>query len=266
MNKNQFNKIYRYLGQDKYAYIVVKRSNCVELTENKKLLIQEIEKLEQNHDFLRININLRSSGYFSFQQVVDTKKSNAYLIRLDILQTIAKNIGLNIDRLFYEKDVLIKQIQDVHLQEKRKTETLKKRSENKEWKEIKFANNRTSKSLVKWANNNKKKLEESSTKYEKKLYSALYKPLKGRVKKQQPFIINKHLYYADIYIPSLKLVIEVDGGYHNTEEQKEKDKQRDEDFKSIGYTTLRYTNEQIDSKKGKQEIVKTILDYKLKKH
>lgn len=265
MNKNQFNKIYKYLGKDKYAYIVVKRSNCVELTENKKLLIQEIEKLEQNHDFLRININLRSSGYFSFQQVVDTKKSNAYLIRLDILQTIAKNIGLNIDRLFYEKDVLIKQIQDVRLQEKRKTETLKKRSENKEWKEIKFANNRTSKSLVKWANNNKKKLEESSTKYEKKLYSALYKPLKGRVKKQQPFIINKHLYYADISIPSLKLIIEVDGGYHNTEEQKTKDKQRDEDFKSIGYTTLRYTNEQIDSKKGKQEIVKTILDYKLKK-
>lgn len=266
MNKIQFNKIYSYLCQDKYAYIVVKRSNCVELTENKKLLIQEIEKMEQNKDFLRVNINLRKSGYFSFQQVVDARKSNSYLIRLDILQDISRNTGLNIDRLLYDKDVLVKQVQDIHSQENRKNESLKNRSYNQKIKAINFATKKTPKSLVEWANNNKKKLEESSTKYEKKLYSALYKPLKGRVKKQQPFIINKHLYYADIYIPSLKLVIEIDGGYHNTEEQKAKDKQRDDDFRSIGYTTLRYTNEQIDSKKEKQEIVKTILDYKLIKH
>lgn len=262
MNKHQFNKIYNYLGKDKHAYIVVKKSNCVELTDNKKLLIQEIEKLEQSKDFLRININLKKTGYFSFQQVVDAKKSNSYLIRLDILHTISRNAGLNVDRLLHEKDVLIKQIQDIHSQDERKKESLKNRKYNKQIKEIKFATKKTSKSLIEWAKNNKKKLEDGSTEYEKKLYSALYKPLKGRVKKQQPFIINKHLYYADIYIPSLKLIIEIDGGYHNTEEQKVKDKQRDDDFKSIGYTTLRYTNEQVGSREGKKKIVQEILSYK----
>ena len=74
-------------------------------------------------------------------------------------------------------------------------------------------------------------------------------------------MINKKLYYADIYIPSLKLIIEVDGGYHSTKEQSLRDAQRDADFASIGYTTMRFTNEQVASKEGKKDIIKTIMDY-----
>lgn len=74
-------------------------------------------------------------------------------------------------------------------------------------------------------------------------------------------MIQNKIYYADICIPSLKLIIEVDGGYHTSPEQKIKDKQRDRDFKSMGYTTLRFTNEQIQDKLSRQQIVNKILGY-----
>lgn len=118
--------------------------------------------------------------------------------------------------------------------------------------------------FAKWAIKTKKNLEVNNTKYELSLFKDLVKTFHNRVKFQNPFIISGKLYYSDISIPSLKLIIEVDGGYHNTEEQKAKDKQRDEDFKSIGYTTLRYTNEQVESREGKKKIVQEILSYKSK--
>lgn len=264
MNKIQFNKIYNYLGKDKYAYIVVKRSNCVELTENKKLLIQEIEKMEQNKDFLRINIKLKPSGYFSISNVTDRRKSNSYLLSIDVLNKLSNSINVMVERLVFDKDVIIRPIQFFREQEKRKRENLENRKYNEQVKQIQFATKKTPKSLVEWASKNKKKLEESSTKYEKSLYNSLRKTLKKRIKAQNPYLINGHLYYADMAIPSLKLIIEIDGGYHNTYEQKAKDKQRDDDFKSIGYTTLRYTNEQVESRDGKKKIIQEILSYKSK--
>lgn len=128
---------------------------------------------------------------------------------------------------------------------------------------IKKLNNSDDK-FTKWSVNTKNKLENNPTKSELSLFKYLTGTLHNRVKFQHPFLINGKLYYADIAIPSLKLIIEVDGGYHNTEEQKAKDKQRDNDFKSIGYTTLRYTNEQVESREGRKNIIQKILSYKSK--
>lgn len=116
--------------------------------------------------------------------------------------------------------------------------------------------------FVTWARTNKNELLSKSTIYEKDLLHRLKQTFHKRVKAQLPFLINGKLYYADIAIPSLKLIIEVDGGYHSTETQRIKDAKRDEDFKSIGYTTLRYTNEQVQSKEGKKQIIQEILSYK----
>lgn len=128
---------------------------------------------------------------------------------------------------------------------------------------IKKLNNSDDK-FTKWSVNTKKKLENNPTKSELALFKYLTGTFHNRVKFQHPFLINGKLYYADISIPSIKLIIEVDGGYHSTEEQKAKDKQRDEDFKSIGYTTLRYTNEQVESREFRKNIVQEILSYKSK--
>lgn len=134
----------------------------------------------------------------------------------------------------------------------------RKRKHSKYYKEPKKDN------LVDWARKTNNELIEKSTIHEKDLLHRLKSRFPRLIKSQLPFLINGKLYYADIAIPSIKLIIEVDGGYHSTPEQQSKDKQRDEDFKSIGYTTLRYTNEQLENNKEKQEIVKTIFTYILK--
>ncbi|WP_396022262.1 endonuclease domain-containing protein [Chryseobacterium suipulveris] len=50
---------------------------------------------------------------------------------------------------------------------------------------------------------------------------------------------------ADFYCHQLKLVIEVDGDYHSSQEQIEKDKERTEILNSNGLEVLRFTNKEI---------------------
>ncbi len=52
-------------------------------------------------------------------------------------------------------------------------------------------------------------------------------------------------YIADFYCSSLKLVIELDGGQHFTEEGLEYDKIREEFMKSLGIKTLRFNNNEV---------------------
>jgi ATP-dependent DNA helicase RecG len=60
---------------------------------------------------------------------------------------------------------------------------------------------------------------------------------------QRPFSNKGTLYIADFYIPNFALIIELDGGYHNTEQQKIHDMLRDSWFKKLGYNIWRMTNE-----------------------
>ena len=50
------------------------------------------------------------------------------------------------------------------------------------------------------------------------------------------------LYIADFYCDELKLILELDGSIHLKKEQKEKDKLRDEYFKSEGFIVFRFKN------------------------
>ena len=78
-------------------------------------------------------------------------------------------------------------------------------------------------------------------------------------------MIDGKVYYADLCVKSLKLIIEVDGGYHNTDAQKKKDEERDKAFASIGYKTIRCSNEDACSKKFANELLKTIESLKREK-
>lgn len=60
----------------------------------------------------------------------------------------------------------------------------------------------------------------------------------------------------------MKIIIEVDGGYHKLLEQQEKDEFRDKAFSSIGYTTIRITNEQAHDRKFMQGLVQRLKDLK----
>jgi very-short-patch-repair endonuclease len=54
------------------------------------------------------------------------------------------------------------------------------------------------------------------------------------------------LYYVDFFIVKKKCYIEVDGGYHNTVEQKKYDQRRRELItKATGWREIRFTNKQV---------------------
>lgn len=50
---------------------------------------------------------------------------------------------------------------------------------------------------------------------------------------------------ADFYIPSLRLIIEIDGGYHNTSKQQFRDSKKDAFYKSRQFRILRIKNEKV---------------------
>ena len=72
---------------------------------------------------------------------------------------------------------------------------------------------------------------------------------------------NKHFFIADFYIPPKNLIIELDGGYHETSEQKQKDAWRTGMLNSMGYKIIRFTNSQILSSYDLDWVLKIINKY-----
>jgi len=53
------------------------------------------------------------------------------------------------------------------------------------------------------------------------------------------------IYIADFYCNKIKLIIETDGKIHDKTENKKYDKQREDDLRRLGYTIIRFKNEEI---------------------
>lgn len=68
-------------------------------------------------------------------------------------------------------------------------------------------------------------------------------------------------YIVDFYCASQKLIIELDGEIHDTEEQYKKDVIRDENLASMNFKVLRFRNEEIMTEMNsvKQKIIKVAL-------
>ena len=58
-------------------------------------------------------------------------------------------------------------------------------------------------------------------------------------------------YIVDFLLPDNNMIIEVDGGYHTTIEQKKYDSIKDEKLKSMGYSIVRITNKETEMLDGK---------------
>ena len=68
------------------------------------------------------------------------------------------------------------------------------------------------------------------------------KQLKSRQFYRQKIIGN---YITDFYCPKSKLIIEIDGGQHYSEQEKKKDKIRDDYMSKIGLKVLRFSDNEI---------------------
>ena len=89
---------------------------------------------------------------------------------------------------------------------------------------------------------NAQDLRKNMTPEEKHLWYDFLKRLPITVKRQH----NIDNYIVDFYIPTKKIVIEVDGIQHNSPEHKEADMKRDKVLAEWDITVLRYSNEIIN--------------------
>ncbi|MDH3648459.1 MAG: endonuclease domain-containing protein [Saprospiraceae bacterium] len=86
------------------------------------------------------------------------------------------------------------------------------------------------------------RLIEDMTKPEKILWSYLrQKPFGYKFRRQHPL----SEYILDFYCHRVKLSLEIDGEYHNSEDQIELDKTRTDNIRQLGIHELRFTNETV---------------------
>lgn len=92
-------------------------------------------------------------------------------------------------------------------------------------------------------------LRNNQTESEKILWQRLSNnKLNGfRFKRQHPI----GDYIADFYCHKAKLVIEIDGAYHNSPEQKIYDEDRRRIFEELGLVVIRFTDEEIFQEKDR---------------
>lgn len=86
-----------------------------------------------------------------------------------------------------------------------------------------------------------KELRKNMTRAEQKLWFNYLKDFQFRVHRQRP-IDN---FIVDFYCAVLKLVIEIDGDSHFTEDEKIYDQARTEKFAQYGLRVVRFTNQDV---------------------
>ncbi len=111
--------------------------------------------------------------------------------------------------------------------------------------------------LKEFARHNRQKMTES----EGFLWTALRQNLKGFKFRRQHIIGD---YIVDFICLEYKLVIEVDGEYHHTDEQRQEDQIRTNYLQSNGFQVIRFSNEEVKSNIRKIiQIIKEELNNKI---
>lgn len=107
----------------------------------------------------------------------------------------------------------------------------------------------------KWIRQRRAELLSKSSDAEKAAFKNLvrlgFKPVR-----QYPVWTKRKIYFADLYIASLKLIVEIDGGYHYTARQKRLDGNRSSGLWRLGYHVVRLSNRDArDISKIKAKII-----------
>ena len=87
-------------------------------------------------------------------------------------------------------------------------------------------------------------LRRNETKAEKLLWEKLRNNQLGGLKFRRQHPVN--IYIADFYCHKYQLIIELDGDYHNQEEQKQKDEVRTEVLRLNDLKIIRFKNEEVE--------------------
>lgn len=87
-----------------------------------------------------------------------------------------------------------------------------------------------------------KRMRANPTKAEEVMWQLLKNDSFGVSFKRQCVILD---FIADFFAPTLDLIIEIDGEYHNEEEQMILDEARTHRLKNKGYNIIRFTNDEV---------------------
>ena len=82
---------------------------------------------------------------------------------------------------------------------------------------------------------------------------------------QKIYYTKKSFYVADFYLTEHDIVIELDGGYHNTQEQKKKDSIRTKELKNDVRAVFRMTNNAVENVELATKLVNEFLEKNKKK-
>lgn len=110
-------------------------------------------------------------------------------------------------------------------------------------------------------------LIEKATKAERKLYNSLVDADLGDIFEfQKPIFMDKQVcsksfYIVDFLFPDKKLVVEIDGKYHNDKFVNIDDTLRELHLKDAGYNIIRFTNQQVFDDVNCKNIINKILNY-----
>jgi very-short-patch-repair endonuclease len=92
------------------------------------------------------------------------------------------------------------------------------------------------------------------TEAEAKLWALLRQRHLFGVKFRRQHPISRFI--ADFYCHQAKLIIEVDGGYHEDEQQRELDQGRQAELEDLGLVVLRFKNEDVEE--GEKQVIEKI--------
>ena len=107
----------------------------------------------------------------------------------------------------------------------------------------------------KWIRQRRAELLSKSSDAEKAAFKNLVR-LGFKPARQYPVWTKRKIYFADLYVPSLKLIVEIDGGYHYTARQKRLDGNRSSGLWRLGYHVVRLSNRDArDISKIKAKII-----------
>lgn len=201
----------------------------------------------------RVNTEYRKYGLYVFRG----KHGNSMMLEKPVVEIFCENKDFTVEGLLRTNQILPFSSKDFcdcrHLKNLNKIER-KQISENiKQKKRSDILNDPKSSPESKryvmldiWSDKKLKNDEIATSEYETTLFNKLYAVYRRRVKKQQKFIIRNRVYFVDIYMKAYKVAIEVDGGYHNTPEQIERDRQKDIDLSTKGLAVIRIKNEDVN--------------------
>ncbi|PLS28986.1 endonuclease domain-containing protein [Bifidobacterium parmae] len=87
-----------------------------------------------------------------------------------------------------------------------------------------------------------RRLRANATPWERRLWSDYLRTYPFRWQRQKPILD----YIVDFYCDKAKLIVELDGGGHYTEEQRLADRHRTAELNGLGLHVLRYSNLDVD--------------------